>query len=70
MTKYYEWLIKNLRNTNKIHYHRWEDDNTTYIQGVYDEETKQGIEQVFTLQKEYEIDKTEEIKEDLRKYQE
>jgi hypothetical protein len=70
MSLYYDWLIKNLRNPEKFHYQKWDDNSNTYIIGAYDKVTGKGIERKFVLESEYEIDKSEEIKNDVYKYQE
>jgi hypothetical protein len=67
---YYEWSKQNLGNENVFAYDRWEDDRNTYILGSYDRVTGKGIERKFVLESEYEIDKSDDIKNDTRKYQE
>lgn len=69
MSQYNNWVEANILNSNKSYYQYWKDDDTL-IRGVYDTDTNKGIEQIFSLKDEYEIDKTEEILEDLALYQE
>jgi stringent starvation protein B len=59
----------NLRNPNKSYYQYWMDDYT-HVMGVYDKETGKGIERMFKLDKEYEINKTIENDKDKFMYQE
>jgi hypothetical protein len=68
MSQYATWVKANTSNS-KTHYQYWKD-NYTFIRGVYDTNTNKGMEQVFLLSDEYEIDKTEEILEDLKLYHE
>lgn len=69
MSKYSEWIKNNILNPNKDHYDKWLDEDT-FVRGVYDKETGKGIERKYILSNEYEVDKTDEINEDRRKYQE
>lgn len=68
MSQYANWVKANMLNS-KTHYQYWKDDYT-FIRGVYDTNTNKGIEQVYLLSDEYEVDKTEEILSDLSLYQE
>ena len=68
MSQYVSWVKANMGNS-KTYYKYWKDDYT-FIRGVYDKNTNKGIEQVLLLSDEYEIDKTEEILEDLKLYHE
>jgi hypothetical protein len=67
MSDYSNWIRNN--GSDKIEYQYWEDDYT-YKRGVYNMRTGKGIEQVLIVADEYEIDKSEEIVEDLKKYAE
>lgn len=69
MSKYSDWLVKNIYNKNKSFYNEWRDE-VTYVKGVYDDETGDGIEQVYKLVEEVEVNKTKEILDDIYKYQE
>lgn len=68
MSQYTNWVKANM-GKSKTHYQYWKDDYT-FIRGVYDTNTNKGIEQIFMLSEENEVDKTEEILEDLSLYQE
>ena len=69
MTLYDIWLQGNRLNKNISHYIKHLDENTI-IEGSYDKITGKGIERVFTISYEETIDKSEELKDDLHKYQE
>jgi len=64
MTKYNQFVKA---HPNRIDYQYWKDDKTI-IRYTYDNKTFKGIEQVYKLADEYEIDKTEEIMQDLFGY--
>lgn len=68
MSQYASWVKANIGNS-KTYYKYWKDDYT-FIRGVYDKNTNKGIEQVFMLSEENEVDKTDEILEDLKLYHE
>lgn len=68
MSQYSNWVEANM-SSSKTQYQYWKDDYT-FVRGVYDTNTNKGIEQVFLLSDEYEVDKTEEILEDLKLYHE
>lgn len=67
--KYNQWVRANIYNANKVLYKCWRDDST-YVIGAYDKTTGKGVERVFKLAEEYEVDKTAEIEDDVHKYQE
>jgi hypothetical protein len=69
MSKYSNWINQNKYNPNKSYCQYWRDDDT-FIRYVYDTNTGKGVEEVYFLKDEYEIDKTDEILEDLSLYQE
>ena len=69
MSQYANWIKTNMLNPNKTYYQYWKDDYT-FIRGVYDVNTNKGIEQIYLLSDENEVDKTDEILEDLKLYQE
>lgn len=68
MSKYNNWVKANMYNT-KSYYQYWKDD-FTFVRGVYDVNTNKGIEQVYILSEEIEVDKTGEINNDISLYQE
>ncbi|HZK00052.1 MAG TPA: hypothetical protein VFC79_08595 [Tissierellaceae bacterium] len=68
MSQYANWVKANMYNS-KSYYQFWKDDYT-FVRGVYDKHTNKGMEQVYLLSDEYEIDKTDENYEDLSLYQE
>lgn len=68
MSQYSNWVKANMYNS-KSYYQVWRDDYT-FVRGVYDKHTNKGIEQVYLLSDEYEIDRSEKILEDARLYAE
>jgi len=66
MTKFNQFVKA---HPNYIDYQYWKD-NLTFVRYAYDKNTYKGIEQVYKLVDEYEIDKTEEIMKDLYEYTE
>jgi hypothetical protein len=58
-------------NPNKEYYKDYKrSDDEFYIRGVYDRITGKGVEQIFKLHSESEIDKSNEMLEDIYRYQE
>ena len=68
MSQYANWVKANMHNS-KSYYQYWKD-NYTFVRGVYDVHTNKGIEQIYLLSEEIEIDKTDETLEDLSLYHE
>jgi len=69
MSLYNNWVEINMLNPNKSYY-QYRKVDYTLIRGVYNKATNKGIEQIFSLKDEYEIDKTDELLDDIFKYQE
>lgn len=71
MSLYSEWCKENMLNPNKEYYKDYKrSDDEFYIRGVFDRTTGKGIEQIFKLHSESEIDKSTELQENLYRYQE
>ena len=68
MSQYNNWVKSNMYNT-KSYYQYWKDD-FTFVRGVFDVNTNKGVEQVYLLSEEIEVDKTDEINNDVFGYQE
>lgn len=66
LTKYKNWVQA---NKDCITSQYWKDD-FTFVRYAYDKITGKGVEQVYILTDENEIDKSDEIKRDIIKYAE
>lgn len=68
MTKYDSWERFN-KDEPCSYYEYWKDDET-FVRGSYSDITGIGVEQIYTLIDEIDIDRSKELLEDARLYTE
>jgi len=68
MTKYSSWARFN-KDEPRSYYQHWTDDKT-FVRGSYSNITGIGVEQIYTLIDEIDIDRSKELLEDAQYYAE